>query len=517
MSISQCDEKILLVIYFLNPGYVAPVTTQIKCGTVPTQDFNFQIKLFCLTDEMIQTNGKAIAMEIQSLITKCTQVLMRMTDMNGIRDEFLNNIQNIPQNSFLYYTDSGGLILREAENKETRKFKKIYNVSFEGTEYSEKQNTYDEKTDTNTNMINFPLTTLILDSMQVTLECMSWFKHFSQKAFECASGRLIQISGTCFLNAVVNGIFLSPGIQLLLFHEYMKEVREGRFEGYRELKTLACPMPSEQNSKKFIFTLVHELMANRKRLRNKSLDILKSSSGLSFSSSISGEGGSSLFSLIEILNSLRIDYLLKIPEAFTINTYDIDLLDYCTIDMDQSQKKEYVFPYPISRKEFYDASSRNTLVSFFTTKYSRTALQLMENTSILIEYQTFYQLRNLPEKQYNGGFQVAKPVIEREGTKFDLQFCNLTIRFESGSSHALLGMICNGVYQIYDSYTNFFFNYDWQTMYKSDDFIMEMERHFQVEIIKYSRDFTVYMRSDLIKELHEQQREINLPSTVNIF
>lgn len=42
------------------------------------------------------------------------------------------------------------------------------------------------------------------------LICLEWFMYFSNTAFGCISGRLIQVSGTCYLNTIVNGIILSP-------------------------------------------------------------------------------------------------------------------------------------------------------------------------------------------------------------------------------------------------------------------------------------------------------------------
>jgi hypothetical protein len=42
------------------------------------------------------------------------------------------------------------------------------------------------------------------------LKCQSWFEYFVDYVFGCLKGRLKQISGTCYLNAAVNGFVLTP-------------------------------------------------------------------------------------------------------------------------------------------------------------------------------------------------------------------------------------------------------------------------------------------------------------------
>lgn len=42
------------------------------------------------------------------------------------------------------------------------------------------------------------------------LICLEWFMYFSDTAFGCVSRRLLQMSGTCYLNSVINGIILTP-------------------------------------------------------------------------------------------------------------------------------------------------------------------------------------------------------------------------------------------------------------------------------------------------------------------
>lgn len=41
------------------------------------------------------------------------------------------------------------------------------------------------------------------------IDCVWWFKYYLSNAFNCAKGRYKQVSGTCYLNSVINGFILS--------------------------------------------------------------------------------------------------------------------------------------------------------------------------------------------------------------------------------------------------------------------------------------------------------------------
>jgi len=57
--------------------------------------------------------------------------------------------------------------------------------------------------------ISYPIKRFF-ESQEQKLVCNEWFIYFSDTAFGCIKNRLMQLSGTCYLNAILNGIILCP-------------------------------------------------------------------------------------------------------------------------------------------------------------------------------------------------------------------------------------------------------------------------------------------------------------------
>ena len=57
--------------------------------------------------------------------------------------------------------------------------------------------------------ISYPIKRFF-ESQGQKLVCNEWFIYFSDTAFGCIKNRLMQLSGTCYLNAILNGIILCP-------------------------------------------------------------------------------------------------------------------------------------------------------------------------------------------------------------------------------------------------------------------------------------------------------------------
>lgn len=110
-----------------------------------------------------------------------------------------------------------------------------------------------------------------------------WFKNYIND-IHCAYGRLLQISGTCWLNAVINGLFLSNGIvkilveryeqwmqeQLYLFPEINRDVFEKKIldESYKKL----CY--GKDTIKIHLYKLVYLLLINKIKPRATNSNIM---------------------------------------------------------------------------------------------------------------------------------------------------------------------------------------------------------------------------------------------------
>lgn len=88
------------------------------------------------------------------------------------------------------------------------------------------------------------------------LSCKPWFKWYMQRAFTCLTGRLIQFTGTCYLNSALNAFILSDlgsymlsVIMPLLFPDYKE----------RFAKPLAaCPPKHLLDDTNFVFHMLYQ-------------------------------------------------------------------------------------------------------------------------------------------------------------------------------------------------------------------------------------------------------------------
>lgn len=501
MSISLCKEKNVVVLYFLNAGFSPIVSSNETCRErfFQSQRINLNTSIFCITDEMLLENGSKIRKEIQLLLNRdCTEFIIRMIDVTPVREAFVDSLKFDPRHTFLYFSPSDNTSVLQVCSKF-----KIINILEANILFEEEIHSSDSLL-CEQNILYYPSEYLQNDRTIGKLECMSWYIHYLKKAFECASGRLLQLSGTCFLNTIINGLFLSAGTQALFLHLYKKSLAEGYV--YKEsIETLSCPSETTRNSKKFILTLVDAILSKRKRLRKKTLDIMTHASASSFSTQeSSGGGGSPLFAILEILHSFQINYRLKLAQKYEkkiSSSYAPEDI-FLSTSVSHDPKVQYVFPYPLPRRDFYYYFSSARLEEYLKTFY-RPELDSVQDVDILIEYQPVTQLRDMPEIIYNDSLDVAKTILERQGIQYQLQFCYVEIAFQS-IHHAVVGINCNGIFQLFDSSTNRFFQFDWQTMKKNVQFIHELEHIFSEKVTKYTREFCVYMRSDSIRALQSQ-------------
>lgn len=83
---------------------------------------------------------------------------------------------------------------------------------------------------------------LLLNENYVNLNCQWWFSYLINVFAGCGKGRFMQISGTCYLNSIVNGIILSPRLgKMMLMYMNEKIKSEGtEFKEFLEKDITTC-------------------------------------------------------------------------------------------------------------------------------------------------------------------------------------------------------------------------------------------------------------------------------------
>lgn len=337
--------------------------------------------------------------------------------------------------------------------------------------------------------------TIQKDAENHTLECQSWFKHYMNKAFDCVSGRLIQLSGTCFLNSVINGLFLSRGIRHLLKQIYDEEPNKD----FVPLQELSCPVEQTKSSKKYILNLIDTLIIKKQTMQGK-FDILKSAAQENYY--MTEKGGFNFFTLLEILFSLNISFLLKLPDYFKV--YDFDNVN----QSNYTQFNTLVKPSKEINVKHFAKSGLDEYNYFKTFVLQQTKLS---ETDLIIDWQPVAVSLSAQHQQFilPEAMTTAEKFKKFENVEFVLQFALINIEFEF-SNHGVVGIFCNKKPVIFDS-NNHFYDVDWTRftpgIVNPDHFLEKQltliyeEKHGKP--LKIKREYTIYMRKNKILELQK--------------
>lgn len=140
-------------------------------------------------------------------------------------------------------------------------------------------------------------------SDRLELVCNEWFMYFSFTAFGCVKSRVLQLSGTCYINSVINSIILSPVLRNIALHK-MTQVNKAMYN--KPLNLDVC----DKKDKYYIFRLIFNLFCSSVPLRETvyKQDILIEYGKL-HTDDPSGEGGDPFKTMTKILELIDPGYI----------------------------------------------------------------------------------------------------------------------------------------------------------------------------------------------------------------
>lgn len=136
------------------------------------------------------------------------------------------------------------------------------------------------------------------------LVCQDWFIYFSDVAFGCIKNRILQFSGTCYLNAVVNGIILTSTARKMVLSK-MKKLKKDEYD--KPLDLDICT----KKDKNYIFRLIYNMICSKvslKRTKAYAQDIILEYSKL-YTDDPQGQGGFTVDALEELIEMIDPEYV----------------------------------------------------------------------------------------------------------------------------------------------------------------------------------------------------------------
>jgi len=284
------------------------------------------------------------------------------------------------------------------------------------------------------------------------LVCTWWFRYYIGKVFGCGTGRLIQQTGTCYLNSVINGIVLSD----LLSRMVLMYMNHALTEDPSIFHTIAVDITDmdmcvSRNEKLFLYRIMYNLFCKNKPKYEdgrpyrrtldadfKKVDILKREADAFFSHSGYGdkviEGGYEEYVLYKLFYDMGVKFVVLYNEKYYKPKYFTRIF---------GQQYYYEFTEFLDTLEISTEFKNVDLILYIDT--TRTSKNLKSSINIKRP-----STRSSPEINLN----------------FDLETGML--RLIGPTSHTIAGYICDGYYRTYNSDDNEIAFNEWNKLEEPD-------------------------------------------------
>ena len=276
--------------------------------------------------------------------------------------------------------------------------------------------------------------------------CAWWVKLTIEK-LNCNKKKLFQYFGTCYLNAVLNGLILSDDISNIIISKMNIEIQSD--EEIREYilgninEHGRCPI-NNSDVTNYIYKIIYNLkcIEEKKPLTIYHTDAIIELSkkfsirppepikGTIYVKETSGVGGESIPTLYNILERMNITF----AKFKNIN-------EFVSSDINKENCPEII-----------------CIATILNERMEQKREEIKSDKVKLSDIE-----------EYNNNIINEKTITNKYGISYTLNFCVLSIKFTSGTGHAICCFMCNGIYKIYDSGTNSLFTFDWLHCWKEEE------------------------------------------------
>lgn len=100
-------------------------------------------------------------------------------------------------------------------------------------------------------------------------ECKWWFKYYIDKAFDCGKGRLMQYTGTCYLNSAINGIILSDTAHRIALMYMNKELQSNPLllsEIKQDIMGLSCLVSKRSTPVSILYRILYNIFCKHDKV-----------------------------------------------------------------------------------------------------------------------------------------------------------------------------------------------------------------------------------------------------------
>jgi hypothetical protein len=290
--------------------------------------------------------------------------------------------------------------------------------------------------------------------------CTQWFSYFIETMSKCGSQRLLQFSGTCYINVILNSLILGEGMRNLgLIQLYSKLYKLFNVGYLLSIKTYKQTLDTfvniierelntcEKNKTMQMFKYIYQLLVKKNKF--KTLEM--------------GQSGNNIIKKFQ--DSSQIIYNNRKKNAgryflgYSSAVKTIEELFSELFPNEQKDFKSNKFKSNIDKK--YRANK-----GIFTIPDSDELSPHNDNLIFINSDSRFYTPTISKNYTYDFPLNIN---YERTNTNYKLDSAQIILDSDKGMySHIILGFICNNVPKIFDS-NGILFTLDWITMLSTFD------------------------------------------------
>ena len=343
------------------------------------------------------------------------------------------------------------------------------------------------------------------------LTCQPWFRRYLGRLNRCGKGRLLQYTGTCYLNTAINMVTLSFWFKRLVVSQ-MNDYIERHPDSKRYIKSpladmFVCPnvyATKFDPSLRYFYRFVYNLSCLGNKPVKREEDIMIQGSRELFSNTPithylrsvkpgglrrKGEGGWASFAVL--------NYLLGSQTNFAILYYNKDLHSKGLHFFSEDQKTQYSLYKPNIDDLSEKLARYNPLMKNFNS-LEKVDLSLSHTFDVIL-------YANIGNSHY------PKQIAHVLNDNFIAEVADLVIEFYDGDLHSVCGFECDGIPKVYDSGINIISEVDWKTL-DTDDLARQFANTFygyrgyreNEQIADVNINFALYVNKQLKHSLREQ-------------
>ena len=263
--------------------------------------------------------------------------------------------------------------------------------------------------------------------------CTKWFLYFLETMTKCGSNRLMQFSGTCYLNAVINSLLLGEGMKSLILKRFLSRLQELKIIGFTFKNLIKDINRNLEDTYKCSIQIVHSIFNIIYQIFVKNHKFGKPREGR----------GRNI--IAPIVHNSRASFNVNFVKGYS-NTTDALTKIFSRI----FYKPGNILDIKLNT---------NTFIQNSPSKFSIPERLLSQHNEFIFIYGNIRF--NIP-RQNNFTYTIPLNITSND-INYKLDSARITIKPRTGIPHVVLGFICNDIPKIFDS-NGFLFTLDWITM-----------------------------------------------------